>query len=472
MAKAPDDAVLNQTIATLDGEIAREWGRINGVMAAYEGTSPQKDLINEFTRVRNLMTRRHMLEVQRTYVSGPNGRALRFLYEVEFLSLRDADGNELVVRKGRFADGGVLGDRLKLIEVKTEQSVIDAVSKKGNPFKASFNESAIIGKQIGIEKSILKWGNKKGVALWFRVLDPLTMTRTEVEVPLSDVQVSAVQTYNNMGDGFDISSLFHDTPSRGGTIAIGGGGGKPGGTTEPKQESSTEDPPLSRKAVENKGTENRGTGEDPKRKTTETERRSEYKETSNREVSRFAYEVDPGGVLEQAHGVTAAWEGAAMMLYDKMLENLYEEAFQSANRALGEEEISNAIFKSRQNGNWILVIVNLLETEAPDAQGNRPVTFWGVDFKDAAPRNVEQDNPETMLGRLRQTRTPPSVNRSWQPSEQRDSPRGWRYKTVEYQLMPPFDRISAPKMPVQQWMPWQRQEEQRRIRGTSGTCTK
>jgi cell division topological specificity factor len=212
------------------------------------------------------------------------------------------------------------------------------------------------------------------------------------------------------------------------------------------------------RGTENRGTENRGKKpQEPEGDVRVSEPPARLKQDPGK-ISRFAYEVDPGGVLEQAHSKVGGLEGAAMMLYDKQVENMYADAWRDAERAFDRDtQLHNQIFSERQSGEWVLVQVNLLETDAPDAQGNRHVMFWNVEHRAAAPGSVTtpdgrivQVSPDLwpsreefrdyMVERLKNVRMPARVSEQRERLEPRSMPRGWHVKSQDYSLLPPFDQ--------------------------------
>jgi hypothetical protein len=304
-------------------------------------------------------------------------------------------------------------------------------------------------------------------------------------------------TYKNMGDGIDSSTLMKPPPKKGGA---GPSGAKSIAKTLDREapkpdiirpkvdpEASRQEPPT-RKAIEDRAIENKGKG-DVGTKSPESEQgvrrsgRSGGSTSGNEEISRFAYEVDPGGVLEQSHSNVGVWEGAAMMLYDKQLQNLNQDAWNMAEKYFDrDQDMKSEIFGERQIGKYVLVQFNMLETDAVNAQGDRIPQFWNVSYRSASisPDLTEADfkSPQEfrdfVLDRLHNSRMPASARSTRGPENgPRNIPDGWHVKPIDYMVMPPLDS-QPPRKSTTAPETKARTAEQRymdEIRGVGGRCT-
>ena len=186
--------------------------------------------------------------------------------------------------------------------------------------------------------------------------------------------------------------------------------------------------------------------------------------------------TDPGRVLEQARGKVSLREGLAMALYGKQVENMHKDAIKNAEKALDQDEVlRNHMFHDRQNGKWVLVQFHLLESDAPNSQGDRLFRFWNVSYKSAAtpPQLSVADfkSPEEyrdfLVDRLKQARMPQYLSATWQRGSGRDGsiPAGWHMKSLDHTLLPPFNTTEQ-SGPV-----FGEAYDSNRIRGTMGRCT-
>ncbi len=482
MGPIPERELLQKTIVEVEGEISREWGRLNVYIDAHPHLSRQ-ELVGEFTHVWNLLTRRHMLEMKKTYPS------LKVVYQIEFLSVRDADGKEVrtPAKWGRIADGGLKGDFLKLVEVKTEREILRSVSKARALVDTQFLQSSRLGVQLENEGRLLKWGGKKGVAFWFRAQDPVTLESFEFEVEMGGVSRSMAQSYLNMGDGIEASSLFRPpAKSGGGNLNSRGTAAEPKTETGPKSdiirpvrepaaEKDIKQETGTRKAVEAKAIENRGREtRDTKPAETSIPEQTGSRRSSAEDLSRYASETDPGGAIEQGRGRLAGFEGAAMMLYDRQISNIIRDAIEDAEKHYDRDEaMHTAIFDERRAGKWVLVEFGMLETDAVNSQGDRILRFGNVFYKsvpsllsDEELRNISSD-PEyvkAVVQKLHDAKMPQQLHADYRRLEAENMPDGWHGKVIDYSLLPPLTSVSKARV-LDDY-----RTSRDAIRGTVGRC--
>jgi hypothetical protein len=456
MPPVPTNELLRLTIAELDGQIFVERGRLTALVAANPPLPPEQ-LFGQSTHLYNLLTRRHMLEVQRTYPT------VETLYQVEFLGVRDADG-EFRRRPGpgRIADGGLLGDYLRLIEVKTVEEILRAFPKGRQQVYRDFLASSNLGPQIANDKRLLKWAGRRGVEFWFRARNTLTLMPRDFGVAVNDIGISLPQSYMNMGDGIEASTLYRQRPPSPTTSARGPG-------ADPKFTPSTSPPrrvgptaPEQPSAVENRALENRvsGGGDSRVNQPQGTFRGVEPPKSSLKGnlPSRTAYAVDPGGRLAGARSAANSLGAGAMAIYSSQVANFYGRAWREAEDAVGSR--MKEIERWRGDGHWVLVRVLFAMPKVGDSQGGRPARFWSVEITHALPPSADSD-AEVMLERLRIKKPDFYYTQRRHGSDvERHLHSDWTVEGQDYLLLPPF----RPPMSAS--------EEGRRhsIRGTAGTC--
>lgn len=382
MSAAPRSIQLQQTIAQLDEEIKRERGRLAEVSQAYKGKQPHKALLGENVRLRNLMTRRHALELERTYPSA------QVLYEVTLWGVRNADGEAIEWKKEkRRADAGLaVDDSLRLVEVKTEKSIVGAVSGSLDDGKidAKFRDSSKLGRQLNKEKEFLRWAKKQGVAVWVEFTDPVTLKRYGRSFSVEKVFGSLSQSYNNMGDGLNLSALFAP-PAPAKPSPKGTAGGAQGGQSFPagQKQTTVNPPPTSRTGVEPRAlgerlTESKGTGTaEPAKEIRAFEppvgRVETPRSASQVQGSKVQSSVDPGGVLAAGRQVQQGIEGGGLALFFRQLEWMNEIAREREEKAV--ERVMPEVEKWRVRGDWVVVWVTYAEPEKPDVLGYSPDSY-------------------------------------------------------------------------------------------------
>jgi hypothetical protein len=470
MSKVPDSELLALTAKQLDGDISLEWDRISKVLDANPGR-PRSKLFNEFTHVFNLMTRRHVLELQRTYPT------LKVMYQVRIDGLRDADGHWLDAprRLGRIPDGALMGDLMRFVEVKTIGEVLRSVPKGTRQVFSEYLASTKLGGQIANEKAILKWAGRRGVAFQFTAQDPVTLISYKFEVAVKDVGVSLVQTYKNMGDGIEASTLFKPRKAPAGGAERGNTLSEPEhGEIKGKELIKPAKETINRRglapentrgknnepATENRATGSRGGTTSKPSKPVASSRRSSLPAPENR---RSAYPVYPGGLLGRMHETTNAIGGAARILYDKQVENQTKLAWRHAEDSVSAPAMAKAIFKAREQGFWVLIYVVFAETKAPDANGNRMVRFMYSDFKVASPLSGIDDE-DTMLERLRRSQFLSEYSERSYPGKTQSLASGWQLRSQEYTMLKGFSNRDLGVDP--------RFHQNDTRRGTIGRCTR
>ena len=232
MAPVPRDVLLNSEIQILDGQILLEWGRIGASVKEWLRLNPllepSKDLFGEFTRVRNLMTRRHALELERTYP----GRQV--IYQPRLWGAITIDeGKKRKAVELRIPDVAVVlpDGSLWTVEVKTEKELLASFSADGewvkvekvvegkkvflNWFLHWFKDSSRIQEGLQKQARVLEWVQSRGM-LWVEGFDAVTLLKIEWRFSPFDVRAS-VQSYKNMGDGIDLSPAPPDVSGKGPT---------------------------------------------------------------------------------------------------------------------------------------------------------------------------------------------------------------------------------------------------------------
>ena len=489
MGAVPATVLLNQTIQILDGQIFLEKGRVYRLV---ESAAPGERnlLLGEFTRLYNMMTRRHMLEVMRTYPS------YQVLYEVTFEGVRTADGEFVPAPKsmGRRADGALKGDYLRLVEVKVLSEIERAISQQLRGKYNKFLSSSNLGAQLLNERSLKRWARSHGVALVFSALNPLTQATEEFEMPVRDVRISLVQTYNNMGDGIERASLYRPVPpspppsTKGGTRRAGGAGAAASRDQVARELSNAErtviESPKSemgRRGNQNRGIEDRGTKAlEVRAPDAVTETNPGMRERSpgkislktTPEVSQTGQGFDPQEFMGGIANTTAAVEGAALMIYDAQLQSLYRAAWREAEDAYQDQALQNEIFRRRQDGEWVLVRFTFLVSEAPDPQGNFLVQFWSVSINHQSPRPGDTEPDQAlMLERLHNSPAPQEyhavTDNAGAASSRKLVPDGWSLRSTDYMMLRGFSQGPAKK----RRRPNDHLYDNDWSRGTGGRCT-
>lgn len=440
MAPIPREVLLNQAVKLLDGEIAAEWGRINQVIKANPQKTPSKDLIGEFKRVRNLMTRRHALELERTYPRA------KIVYEARWVGVQTADGEFVRVKELRISDAGiVVDDHFAGIEVKTEKAILDAVSKAGGDAKivTDFNKSSKLGDELSKEKRVLGWAKRNGISLWIEGRDPVTLEKIEQGFPVENVKGSRSQSYNNMGDGIELSSFFDTKKGSGNgtkpTVQSNGQAALPNKSVKPAADRLAE---SSKKAVENRALESNG-----------VETKSQTKQNSkinitDETISAQAFPVDPNGVLAEHARTTSAIEGGALMVYQYQLGSLAESARKKAESAVAA--LDTQIERYRSRGEWVLVRVTFAEAESQDVFGlstdSYPI-FWSAHLLHAETVNDPITGQFDLDWQMRVLRNPPqsyeAVEKQPSANPPRSVPPGRKLVGYDYALHLP--RLKVPE---------------------------
>lgn len=490
MAKVPDSELLQRTIADVELNISIEWARIRAVLEANPNATHQQ-MFNEFTKVYNLLTRRHVLELQRTYPG------VQVLYEIEFLGVRDADGAwvDRPAKRGRIADGSLKGDFLQLIEVKKESEILRSVPQNAQLVVNNFLKSSKLGKQIAVERYLIKWGSRKGVAFWFSAQHPVTLEAIEFEVPVGDVRISHVQSYKVMGDGIEASRLFRPPPT-------GGPGGRafssPGGKAEsvPQIGLNTSKPTVKQisgpateaRALENPGTESRG-GIKPQqeiRAFKEPTPRLGNTPTPSRPTPRFEefFRPDPVDALSSNVGLKAGIEGGILELYSMQLSGMNRLAKEKADNAVRDK--MGEIDDRRWRGEYVLVEVYCAEPKSRDVLGMSPDSypiFLGVEILHAEPLpsfRGKEASMEQQMKFIRASRD--GYHEGLHPGEKegRRIPPGRELVIHDYRLYEPIPRAvtrssDMPPDPRFEWanrMLEPKQASVNTLRGTVGRCTR
>ena len=205
---------LSSRAASLAREIQAEWTRLfeviereklrierENLQRLKQGEPPKAlklhtDLFGEFKHIRNLMEWQHAVKLQMTY---PDAQVL---LQPELKQVMTADGQGLEPPARRIQDAGVVSGRdMHPVEIKTEQTIVEAIEKRGNKsMLVSYRKSSALAKQLKKEARIAKWAKKHGARLWFEWTDLVTGQRLEGFLDVDEIRLSRVQAYGHMGE--------------------------------------------------------------------------------------------------------------------------------------------------------------------------------------------------------------------------------------------------------------------------------
>ncbi len=207
-SSTPDQVAA--ALADVKRQILDEGTRVFGVIARARATTPyvvsgagkvrplepQKDLFEELARVRSLMERKHALMLMQTYPES------RVILQVELVSVMDADGIERRIPHLRVPDIGVeLDGQLHLVEVKTEQTIVDSIARYGDAeMVAAYKHSSRLAKQLRREAQALGFARRNGVIAGVDGTNPVTGELEESVFDVTRIHGSRPQAYGIMGD--------------------------------------------------------------------------------------------------------------------------------------------------------------------------------------------------------------------------------------------------------------------------------
>lgn len=446
MAKIPDAELIRLTIVEVDSAIELERARIR-VFAEQHPNFSHQDMLGKQKRLYNLLERRHMLEMMKTYPR------VKVYYQVEFVSIRDADGKEIKIPKEyrRIADGGLMGDKLKLVEVKKESEFLKSFPKGKEKVAEAFLKSSAAGKEIASEKGALKWASKRGVVLWVEVKDPLTMLPDEFGIPIEDVGISMVQSYLVMGDGIEASLLYRTrAPKAGGPS---GGSKAPSPVADvahpstPKVSEVKEviKPAMDRAATESKTIENRGLPEPtrtPFLEVTDPKTGPKSSQTGLDKVTKLLPNtVALKSPLANQAAMAGAVEGAAGLIFSGLLEAINSEARKKAEEELRQVRLPEAAYWNSR-GEWVIIMVTYLQPITIDMTGFSPdfVEFWSTSLIHAPPyaKDVDEETQRFhMLQKASFTHQATIQTEAQRKAPDRKIPPYYHLYPTEYAILPP-----------------------------------
>lgn len=473
MAPAPltTEEYLQRAITEVEREISSERVRIAALAEAIDKGPPQfhekkkgsiivvekktreQRLFPEMTRLYNLLTRRHALEVLKTYSGsiGPNA-SLQVLYQVEYVGIRDVDTGELIKYRGkkrivdvvlRSLDQHPISEMALMIEVKTLGEILRSFPAIGKltleqyAETASFVRSSKLGDQIKREIANIKRAKAKGVAV-FEGYSPLTGKSVSFEVWPQGIRISGPQTYRAMGDGINVAYLTRRSPGAAGALGAGTGSN----TDETVSDGSKLKAPTSARATADRKTANpvgSGPGEI---RVSETPRHS-FQEALPKRPPRRGSPIDVGSV---ARRVTPTGELAALEFYQWQMNSVTRKAFEAADAELATRRKEMDAWRAR--GYWVQPYALFTEPAQPDVFGleyGSFVTFWGAGF-DYAPADYDAQGRAVMNERtLRMLVPQTSLSADGGPRglamRPREVPHGRKLVRRELDPLPPMPHI-------------------------------